>query len=530
MVTGPIEIPMPSNMRRNQARAAIYEYYKTHDGHRVLGAPVPVRDGTDDLIKLPENKGWQSTYRRGCICFLNSAPHAVVAVTGAIYTSWDAARHGLPKADRVAVAGGASQEFQGSPAGRVIAFERSGETDAYFVQGEILRRYLELGGSSGVLGLPGSNEEHAPGTADARISKFWNGAIYYRSDLGPFELTDVIWRGYHGVGASAGFLGFSMGGQLRTSGRAVIATFEGGVLYALEDRTFALRQEVEDFFVDKMGGPTSALGYPIDDGMGSSGPTGVVTFENGRIVSRDRPANTVYMIGAVYQRQSKNLLVKWLASPGEYHEYIVLYIDNQQIEDQRSDHGWASFTMPRQGLVTVSVDSYHIEGGIFGHAEHRAGSPISLSFNVQDSQLPETPIPTVVQTIVDITVSKDSPMPPTHDVDSYPATGHWLKMTDASNQESWARIEVPTGQAVVKASFDLSSRMTGSPSKTFELSGLVAVTTKDPDANGAAMKTTRLLELPAPQPVQVIKDGHTTIRFLVRCNRTQDSVTWDIHR
>lgn len=69
----------------------------------------------------------------------------------------------------------------------------SSSTGAYEVHGDIARRYRELGGPSGIMGLPISDEMTAPGT-DIRYNNFEKGIILNKAAWGVKEFTNLQLR------------------------------------------------------------------------------------------------------------------------------------------------------------------------------------------------------------------------------------------------------------------------------------------------------------------------------------------------
>jgi hypothetical protein len=89
---------------------------------------------------------------------------------------------GMPVSADTAVGAGRKASFVG---GIVVWSPSSG---VHEVHGSILRLYLSLGGPTGTLGFPTSDEEDVPGVPGAKRSTFQNGDIYWTSGSGAHVL------------------------------------------------------------------------------------------------------------------------------------------------------------------------------------------------------------------------------------------------------------------------------------------------------------------------------------------------------
>jgi uncharacterized protein with LGFP repeats len=80
----------------------------------------------------------------------------------------------------------------------------------FLLQGQILQKYLDAGGSTSTLGSPISNEKPAPG--DGRYTLFEAGAIYWTPQTGAHVVTGKIRNTWEfGNGGPAGPLGYPTG-------------------------------------------------------------------------------------------------------------------------------------------------------------------------------------------------------------------------------------------------------------------------------------------------------------------------------
>jgi hypothetical protein len=114
----------------------------------------------------------------------------------------------LPTVDEAAVTGGTRTVFQGGHVYRSAA-------GAVVVSGAILSRYLALGASAGVLGMPTSDESPVPG---GRRSVFQAGHIYWSAATGARYVKGAILKRYLQIGASGSYFGLPTTGQQRITG------------------------------------------------------------------------------------------------------------------------------------------------------------------------------------------------------------------------------------------------------------------------------------------------------------------------
>lgn len=165
----------------------------------------------------------------------------------------------LPRSDEYGVSNGRASDFAGGNIYWVYSLSRAHE-----VHGDILSKYLALGGPAGFLGLPGSDEY---GVAGGRASNFVGGRVYWSSPTGAREVHGTILSKYLALGGPSGFLGFPVSDELDTEGvsGAKESHFQGGRVY-WSGSTSA--HEVHGAILTKylqLGGPASALGLPTSD-------------------------------------------------------------------------------------------------------------------------------------------------------------------------------------------------------------------------------------------------------------------------
>jgi uncharacterized protein with LGFP repeats len=168
------------------------------------------------------------------------------------------------------------------------------------VIGAIADKYKSLGGCTSVLGRPTSNELPCA-DGQGRYSTFEIGSIYWRSDIGAFEVHGAIRDKWKALGWENGFVGYPLTDELGSpDGRGRYSVFQGANIY-WTPQTGA--HEVHGAIRDKwkeLGWELGALGYPTSDEYAISGgrrsdfehgsiswasATGKVTVTNGTVSS-----------------------------------------------------------------------------------------------------------------------------------------------------------------------------------------------------------------------------------------------------
>jgi hypothetical protein len=167
-------------------------------------------------------------FERGLLVARPAAGTALL-VEGPIYLHYleVASTLGSPTADEEPVPGGRRQAFEHGD----IYWKSGGKAVA--VQGAIRQRWLDLGGVSGPLGYPLTDE--APvlnGPMPARTALFENGSIFASDATGAWELTGPIYDAYvNQFGGPSGWLGLPISGHgtTPTSG-GYFNDFQNGVI------------------------------------------------------------------------------------------------------------------------------------------------------------------------------------------------------------------------------------------------------------------------------------------------------------
>jgi trimeric autotransporter adhesin len=200
---------------------------------------------------------------------------------------------GLPTAEDTAVG-----------TGRVAAFQRgkvyTSPAGTWGVWGLVGARYEQLGGPTGRLGFPTSDEVDAG--SGGRVSRFQNGRIYFTSATGAQPLvTGAVASKYDALGGP-GFLGFPLGEETAAAGtNGRVTRFQRGKVYTSPAGTFATWGLVGAHY-DALGGP-AFLGLPTADEASAPGGGRVGRFQGGSVYfSSATGARGVWgIVGAKYE-------------------------------------------------------------------------------------------------------------------------------------------------------------------------------------------------------------------------------------
>ena len=194
-----------------------YQQFGGADGF--LGAPL-----TDELT-TPDGVGRYNHFRNGSIYWSPAAGAHVVY--GAIRDKWESLGWekgvlGYPVSDEYGLANGV----------RMSDFEKgvivwSAATGAHEVQGEILGRYREFGGSNGFLGAPLTDELTTPDGV-GRYNHFQNGSIYWSPATGAHVVYGAIRDKWESLGWEKGFLGYPVSDEMDAFNGGRLSRFQFG--------------------------------------------------------------------------------------------------------------------------------------------------------------------------------------------------------------------------------------------------------------------------------------------------------------
>jgi uncharacterized protein with LGFP repeats len=217
--------------------------------------------------------------------------NAVVGLVGSfrtvVWQKWqqlggEAGRLGPPNVVEHDVPGGRATRFVGG------AIYWSPATPASAVYGTMLDRYVLFGGPASPLGYPISDEARAPG--GGRFNFFQRGAIFWRADLGAFEVHGTIYQRWSALRREVGLLGYPVANEQAMAGGAM-SRFEHGRIYS---SAASGAHEVHGPILDRYladGGPAGALGFPTTDQYAVEGGARS-DFQRGSIVWDEATATT----------------------------------------------------------------------------------------------------------------------------------------------------------------------------------------------------------------------------------------------
>lgn len=231
-------------------------------------------------------------FERGTIAFETASGQSRVIYGGINVHYWNLdGALGLPLNEETPAAnGGRYQSFQ---AGDI--YWRA-DLDAFEVRGQILQRWLDLGGAAGVLGYPLSDEQPVirDGSEIGRSSRFEHGTIYFSTATGAWDVLDRIRQTYEeSYDGPVGWLGFPIGGMTATpTSGGFYNDFENGLLVSHESGAYAGVQAFAglDLFVQRIEGSQS-------EGLCGSEDTYAylrVTSSHGPILNVRRPHDGNY--------------------------------------------------------------------------------------------------------------------------------------------------------------------------------------------------------------------------------------------
>jgi hypothetical protein len=255
-----------------------------------------------------------------------------------------------------------TDELDGGKAGsKVSRFAHGGiwwsaQTGAREVHGEILRKYLVMGGEGGFLGLPTTDElDHAPG---GKRSAFQGGVILWSPGTGAYEVHGAILARYDALGGSAAFLGFPISDETDVRGvggaNGKLSRFVGGTIYwSPATGAFEVHGAIRERY-EIIGGPASEFGFPTTNET-AVGALGVRYngFQNGVIAWTGR-------LGAVGIRDLE-LHLGWVKSgpiddgigdsSAELVTYTTVHVNGQALETnvrRPGGHAGTSYNIDRR--------------------------------------------------------------------------------------------------------------------------------------------------------------------------------------
>ncbi|KAF7864020.1 hypothetical protein EAF04_006985 [Stromatinia cepivora] len=144
------------------------------------------------------------------------------------------------------------------------AFGRA--TVAYEVHGDILEKYLDMGGDRSKLGCPVTNELWTSDRS-CRFNTFTSGAIYCNSKTGTCVVNGEIYKKWMTMDGAEGVMGFPVSDETLTPGGVTLFNMfsHGGAIYYTVTRgAFWIYGDIYKKWMAS-GGEMGQLGYPTSD-------------------------------------------------------------------------------------------------------------------------------------------------------------------------------------------------------------------------------------------------------------------------
>ena len=253
----------------------VHQVWQQWGGPRgVLGYPTQDRYTT-------VNNGWIQTFQGGVI--IDSANTSTAYVYSSAYHEW--ARYGrergvlgYPTTNRLVKDGGKGwlQMFQNG------AIADSTATGVFHVANPAFTIWTNYGRQAGLLGYPTSNRLNRPDGSWVQL--FQNGAIADSGATPILAVHSVMYTAWVDAGRESGVLRFPASGLL-IEGRGRHQVFQGGELWALEDRPARRVYGAVLAEWKSQGGAEGRYGYPVTDTVPTAGGRLTCTFENGTITA-----------------------------------------------------------------------------------------------------------------------------------------------------------------------------------------------------------------------------------------------------
>ncbi|WP_330180193.1 polysaccharide deacetylase family protein [Nocardia sp. NBC_01503] len=139
-------------------------------------------------------------------------------------------------------------------------------------KGLIGAKYAALGAQSCALGVPRSGEMVATTAGTSAVQWFDGGRVYWRNDIGAFEVHGAIAGTYIGLGSVTSFLGYPRTDETGTpDGIGRYNHFQGGSIYwSPASGSHTVYGAIRDRW-STLGWERGFLGYPVSDEVGVTG-------------------------------------------------------------------------------------------------------------------------------------------------------------------------------------------------------------------------------------------------------------------
>ncbi|MGY2080220.1 N-acetylmuramoyl-L-alanine amidase [Modestobacter sp. SYSU DS0657] len=312
-------------------------------GAAAVGHPL------SDEQRAADGVGAYSEFSNGVI--YSSAATGAHDVTGPLATAWSrlggvSSFLGYPTADTRALGGGQVATFQGGS-----VYRAPGAGVAYEVHGWIGRLWQAKGGATGAtLGWPTSDEQSAPDRVGV-FQTFANGLVYSSPSGGAREVHGLIEDKWTALGGLTGRLGPPVTDELTLpDGKGRVSHFsgDGSIYYSPASGAWEVRGWVRSAY-SALNAERGFLGYPIAD----EGPAGVP----GAVVSRFQGGN-VYASGATGAREVHGAILARYLQLGGPASALGLPTSNEYAVPggRRSDFERGSITCnTTTGSITVTM-------------------------------------------------------------------------------------------------------------------------------------------------------------------------------
>ncbi|AGT06264.1 putative secreted protein [Corynebacterium glutamicum MB001] len=185
-----------------------------------------------------------------------------------------------------------AQQQSGSQARALAAQCQFFWPSPYQVCGAILERYNQQGGPLSWMLLPIENQALNPDGQGYR-QRFMSGFIYWHPTTGAHAVNNYSAQIWERHGWESGWMGYPIGGEVPVSGSNLIdgeingwvQTFQGGRVYRTPMLEGFQIASINGMILNRwlaIGGPDSALGFPIaDEAVASDGVGRFSVFQNG---------------------------------------------------------------------------------------------------------------------------------------------------------------------------------------------------------------------------------------------------------
>ncbi|MEM7158191.1 MAG: hypothetical protein AAF799_35445 [Myxococcota bacterium] len=258
---------------------------------------------------------------------------------------------------------------------RLVHHPDSGTHD---VGGDILQRWESLGGVSGFLGQPISNE----GTAADRIGRFNHfrgGSIYWHPRAGAFEVHGKLHAKWASLGSERSSLGYPTSNERPAPAGGRIGWFQSGaIVWHSQHGAHVLGPEIVDRWLS-LGGGQGRLGHATGDEQTDEAGSKTALFERGVIYWDERS-------GAL--SLSLPIFSGWKETGGVAGALGAPVADEKNFNDGgrfvRFAHGYL-FWQPRTGVYSLRepiVGKWERGGGLDGSLGHPIGKTTTLAQGV----------------------------------------------------------------------------------------------------------------------------------------------------